>query len=78
MIRVQVLPPIGVNVNVTQKTPANVKASGNAINLGGVKDYGRLSNKPTINEHELRAGENTLEEIGIGLASALDVINLFK
>lgn len=42
-----------------------------------VRDYSILSNKPAINEHELRAGENTLNEIGIGLASAESITNLF-
>lgn len=40
-------------------------------------DYTNLRNKPAINEHELRAGDNTLEEIGIGRSSNTAIDNLF-
>ncbi len=31
----------------------------------GTDDYAELTNKPSINSHELKAGENTLDELGI-------------
>lgn len=40
-------------------------------------NYANLRNKPAINEHELRAGDNTLEEIGIGKSSNTAINNLF-
>lgn len=40
-------------------------------------DYDELTNKPCINEHELRGGENTLEEIGIALSSITAINRLF-
>lgn len=44
----------------------------------GTDTYDDLADKPHINEHELRAGENTLKEIGIGLATNTDINNLFR
>lgn len=35
------------------------------ISISGSSDYSELSNKPQINSHELQAGDNTLEDLGI-------------
>lgn len=40
-------------------------------------DYSRLSNKPAINDHELRDGNNMLDELGIGVARNTDIDRLF-
>lgn len=39
--------------------------------------YIDINNKPKINEHELRGGENTLSEIGIGRSSTSAIDRLF-
>ncbi len=36
---------------------------------GGTKDYNELNNKPQINGHTLNAGDNTLENLGLGTYS---------
>ena len=41
-------------------------------------DYEMASNKPAINEHVLRAGENTLQEIGLDTCSFDDIDALFS
>lgn len=41
-------------------------------------DYNQLSNRPSINEHLLVGGENTLEEIGIARANNADITRLFS
>lgn len=48
------------------------------ITAGGTKDYDRLQNRPSINEHVLVGGENSLESIGIGLTSNQEIAKLFK
>ena len=63
MIHVTVQQPAGVTVNASAGRPAVVRAGGASVNLGGPNNYARLSNKPAINGHELREGENALEEI---------------
>lgn len=47
------------------------------IDDSGSKDYDLLNNKPKINNHELRSGENSLEEIGIALSSITAINQLF-
>lgn len=42
------------------------------------KNYGRLDGKPFINGHELQSGENSLEELSIGLASRNAIDNFFR
>lgn len=68
MIRVKVLTPQN----------ANVQVGGSAVNLGGTTNYGRLTNKPAINGHELQPGENTLEEIGITKCDFNKIVALFN
>ena len=41
-------------------------------------DYAPAVNKPRINEHELRAGENTLLEIGLDTCKFTDIDALFS
>ena len=43
-----------------------------------IKNYDRLSNRPSINEHLLVGGENSLAELGIGRASNADIARLFS
>lgn len=45
---------------------------------GGTTDYNELTNKPSINEHVLTGGENTLTSLGIGRASIEDINRLFR
>ncbi len=40
-------------------------------------DYGALRNKPSINEHQLTSGENTLASLLIGKCSTADINRLF-
>lgn len=42
-----------------------------------ISDYGMLNNLPSINEHVLTGGENTLASLGIGRASSADINKLF-
>lgn len=42
------------------------------------RDYDRLNNRPSINEHLLHGGENTLDEIGIARATSADIARLFS
>ena len=48
------------------------------IERGGTADYNELTNKPSINEHVLTGGENTLTSLGIGRASIEDINRLFR
>lgn len=41
-------------------------------------DYQVMLNKPHINEHLLRAGDNSLEELGIGVCAFEDISALFQ
>lgn len=43
-----------------------------------IKNYDLLNNRPSINEHLLVGGENTLEELGIGRATNTDITRLFS
>lgn len=40
-------------------------------------DYGALRNKPSINEHQLTSGENTLASLLIGKCGNTDINRLF-
>lgn len=42
------------------------------------RNYDKLNNRPSINEHLLVGGENTLEEIGIARANNADIARLFS
>lgn len=42
------------------------------------KDYDRLNNRPSINEHLLVGGENSLSDLGIELAKNADITRLFS
>lgn len=42
------------------------------------RNYDKLNNRPSINEHLLIGGENTLEEIGIARATNADIARLFS
>ena len=44
---------------------------------GGTSDYTQLTNVPSINEHTLSGGENSLVSLGIGRASTADINRLF-
>lgn len=44
----------------------------------GEMDYDVLLNKPAINEHVLVGGENSLDDIGIGLARTADINRIFS
>ena len=48
------------------------------ITSSGPKDYDKLDNRPSINEHMLIGGENSLESLGIGLADNQAISKLFK
>lgn len=43
-----------------------------------VSDYAQLTNPPSINQHVLTAGENSLAQLGISRASTADVNQLFR
>ena len=45
---------------------------------GGTNDYNQLSNRPKINSHLLRGGENSLAQLGIGLSSNTAFNRLFS
>ena len=42
------------------------------------RDYNRLNNRPSINEHLLVGGENSLSDLGIGRANNADIGRLFS
>lgn len=43
----------------------------------GVGDYTILSNKPKINDHQLSSGNNSLQDLGIGLSTNRAIDRLF-
>lgn len=45
---------------------------------GVTNDYNQLSNRPKINNHLLRGGENSLAQLGIGLSSNTAINRLFS
>jgi hypothetical protein len=45
---------------------------------GGTSNYQRLTNKPAIDNHELRGGNNTLEEIGVCVISNIELIQILQ
>lgn len=79
-----------IDENIVGLIPKPNEITANIIPMGEVKgglstttgarisDYERLKNKPAINEHELRGGENTLAEIGLGLTTNTAILSLFK
>lgn len=46
------------------------------VTIGG--SYDQLINRPSINEHELVGGENSLQDLGIGRATTSDILRLFS
>ena len=42
------------------------------------RNYDKLNNRPSINEHLLIGGENSLSDLGIGRAKNTDVNRLFS
>lgn len=42
------------------------------------RNYDRLNNRPSINEHILAGGENSLSDLGIGRANDTDISRLFS
>ena len=67
------------NVLVGQLTnPAKTLNGIVAIGVqGGEVSYSMLQDKPSINEHQLISGENTLRQIGIGLSTNRAIDRLF-
>lgn len=47
----------------------------NLVTIGGT--YDKLINRPSINEHLLVGGENSLLDLGIGCANGEDITRLF-
>ena len=71
------------NVNVKMGVSSNnavirLASTDRVIASSGTSDYDKLKNKPAINEHELRGGNNTLEEIGVTSLSNMDLINILQ
>lgn len=68
---------INMMVEGDESVPFNVDAEIRTVNTDGFRGYAELPDKPCINEHELRAGENTLEEIMARMTFA-EVDQLFR
>lgn len=67
-----------VSVTIRPKQAMSARIPGvKVIDRGGTTDYNLLRNRPSINEHVLTGGENTLESLGIGRASMADINKLF-
>lgn len=68
--------PVHAQINPDKTMSAYIPGV-KVIERGGTTDYNLLRNRPSINEHILTGGENTLESLGIGRASMADINRLF-
>ena len=68
---------VGMRVESNTRT-VGIGSTERVVNGGGTRDYSRLNNKPAIDNHELRAGNNTLEEIGVQVLSNMDLFNILN
>ena len=68
--------PVLAQINPDKTMSAHIPGV-KVIDRGGTTDYNLLRNRPSINEHVLTGGENTLESLGIGHASMADINKLF-
>lgn len=68
--------PVHAQINPDKAMSAHIPGV-KVIERGGTTDYNLLRNRPSINEHVLTGGENTLESLGIGRASMADINRLF-
>ena len=66
-----------VSYSIDDEDAVNMKANSDIL-IRTIKNYDLLSNRPSINEHLLVGGENSLEELGIGRASNSDIARLFS
>ena len=63
-------------MNVSNPSDVTMGSPDRVISSGGTTNYARLSNKPAIDNHELRAGNNTLDEIGVQRITSYDLIKI--
>ena len=68
--------PVRAQINPDKTMSAHIPGV-KVIDRGGTNDYNLLRNRPSINDHVLTGGENTLESLGIGRASMADINRLF-
>lgn len=66
------------NVRMSVSNPSDVTlgSADRIVGTSGTTNYARLTNKPAIDNHELRAGNNTLDEIGVQRITSYDLIRI--
>lgn len=74
-VNIQASDPVRAQIKQDDAMTAQIK--GARVIDRGTTDYNLLRNRPSINEHVLTGGENTLESLGIGRASMADINRLF-
>lgn len=66
-----------VSFSVSSTNPIVTMDSTDPVIVRTLDDYGRLRNKPKINNRFLNSGENSLPYLGINTASASDIDLIF-
>ena len=63
---------VEMRMKIQQRSPTLKLRIGNAMPHGGTTDYNDLSNKPSIEGHEL-VGDSTIQEIGVDALSVTEI-----
>lgn len=66
-----------VNFKVSSMNPVATLESTDSVVVRTIDDYGRLRNKPKINNKVLNPGDNSFPYLGLGIANTVDIDLLF-
>ena len=66
-----------VSFEVSSANPSVEVQSTDSVVVRTIYDYGRLRNKPKINNKTLNPGDNSFPYLGLGMASSVDIDLLF-
>lgn len=66
-----------VDFEVSSTNPTVALRSTDSVVVRTIDDYGRLRNKPKINNKFLNSGDNSFPYLGLGIANTVDIDLLF-
>lgn len=75
MVKLTVRNDAALKISITKTSPVNIALSNTTG--GGIKNYEKLENKPSISGHTL-VGDSSLEEIGVEGITDDEIHAMFK
>ena len=66
-----------VDFEVSSTNPTATLGSTDSVIVRSINDYGKLKNKPKINDRILNPGDNSFSYLGLGIANTVDIDLLF-